>query len=115
MRSPRSATSCTAGGACPTVGRLPHLVVARLREVLVPEADGVERLRRGETDDLVGLLGEQLARVGGRRGNRDDHLGRPLASYTGGRGPHRRAGRETVVDENHRAAAQVERRPVPAV
>src|SRR5215213_10645787 len=53
-----------------------HLLVGRLREVLVPEAYRVEGLRRPQADDLVNLPRQLLARRGRRDRNGDDDAGR---------------------------------------
>src|SRR5438309_1440433 len=60
------------GGA---VQQVADFVVAGLGEVLVPEADRVEGLRRTGADGLVGLLTELGARLGGADGHGDDDAG----------------------------------------
>ena len=53
-----------------------HLLVGRLREVLVPQPDRVERVGRDRADDLIDLAAKLLAGLGRRRRHRDDDLGR---------------------------------------
>src|SRR5688500_6532765 len=43
------------------IEQVPHLVVARLIEVLVPETDGRERLRDERADHFVGNAAQPLA------------------------------------------------------
>ncbi len=93
----------------------PHVVVRQLAEVLVPEPDRVERLGRDHRDDLVGLTPELCKRVQRRRRYRDDDQLRPLSPDGGHSRPHRRAGRETVVDEHHHLARKLGRRAVAAI
>ena len=93
----------------------PHVVVRELAEVVVPEADRVERLGGDQGDDLVGLDREHLERVRRRGRHGDDEPPRTAAAHRLGRRPHRRPGGETVVDEHDHAVAQVGRRAVAAV
>jgi hypothetical protein len=54
-----------------------HLVVRRLREVVVPEPDGLQRLGRERAHDLVGHVAQRRAHAG--VGDRDrDHDARGL-------------------------------------
>src|SRR4051812_13149334 len=72
-RSARSLHRPAVGGAAVPgpPEQLADLLVSRLREVLVPQADGVERFGRPGTDDLVHLVLELLA--GRRRRDRHGH------------------------------------------
>src|SRR5919108_1235546 len=55
--------------------QLPHLLVGGLRERPVGVADGAERPRGGDADDLVGLAPQLLAGGRRRRRHRDHDLG----------------------------------------
>ena len=77
-----------------------HLFIARLREVLVPEADGAEWLRRLCAHDLVDDVSERLTRIGCRDGNGDHDVRWRQFPHRMDGGAHARAGRESVVDEN---------------
>ncbi len=95
--------------------QLAHLFVGCLREVLVPEADGDEGLRRDHADDLVDFRAELVTdslRGDGHRHH--DLFGMALADGERG-GMHRSAGREAVVDEDHRASVDVDRRAAAAI
>src|SRR5207247_3143922 len=77
------------------------LLVARLREVLVPQAYSVERLRRVHAHDVVDVVSELVTGSSCSDGNGDDDVrGMLLADRHRGR-PHRGTGREAVVYEDH--------------
>jgi lipooligosaccharide transport system ATP-binding protein len=95
--------------------QFPYFVVARLPELVVPGSDGQERRRRFEADDLVHLGGELLAGLRGSDWHRDDDTLRVPAANGPGGCSHRRARRETVVDEDRHAARDVDRRTPAAV
>src|SRR6185295_17916212 len=70
--------------------------------------------------DVLRVILEQLPhllvaglRCADRHG--DDDLGRPQRAYGLHRRTHRRAGGQSVVDEDRRAAAQIDQRPAAAV
>src|SRR5262249_9168665 len=71
------------GGA---LEQLANLLVGRLREVAVPQADRVERVRRAGADDLVRLLVELGAGLRCPDRDGDDNAGRPLFAQGGDRG-----------------------------
>src|SRR6185503_10577696 len=95
--------------------QLPHLLVGGLREIAIPQADSRERFRRARADSVVGDVLELVAgrRCADRHG--DDDSGRPQRAYGLHRRTHRRAGGQSVVDEDRRAAAQIDERPAAAV
>jgi hypothetical protein len=95
--------------------QLVHLVVGRLREVLVPSPDPVKWLGRFGADDVVSDVAEGVARL--RRGDRyrhDDARGLffPKRSDSGS---HRGTRRKTIVDEDHRLAGQVWKGTIAAI
>src|SRR6266545_6527211 len=51
--------------------QLADLFIGRLREVFVPQSDGVKRLRREAADDLVHFAAKIVASL--TRGDRDRH------------------------------------------
>src|SRR5829696_4342421 len=89
-RNPEAAwTAATVNGVCGACGigassgrgrgeqslrpeQLPDLLVARLVEAVVPDADGAERVRRGGADDRVDVLGERAAGLARSHGHSDD-------------------------------------------
>jgi hypothetical protein len=86
---------------------LPHLVVCRLVEALIPQADRLKRLRRDSAHDLVGFAAQSLARFHCADRNRDNEA-RWFQSAKGDyRGLHRRARRQAVVDDEDDAAANL--------
>src|SRR5205823_11126217 len=95
--------------------QLLHFLVTGLREIFVPEPDGLERIGRAQADDFDSLVVKLLARL--RRGDRhrDGDRLRFHLSKSGDGGAHRRAGRKAVVDDDHCLVAHVERRPRSAV
>src|SRR5438270_7756357 len=86
-----------------------HLAVGGRRKIVVPEADGEERLRRHRTDDFIRLIPEFLTGGGGADRDGDDEPCRLLPAERGGRGAHGSAGREAVVDQDHGAPAHLGR------
>jgi hypothetical protein len=57
--------------------QITYFLVARLREFLIPEADGMERGRRDSADDLVDFGSELFARLD-RCGRYGDHEARRM-------------------------------------
>src|SRR5690606_35096525 len=84
-------------------------------EVLVELADGAEALGGQERDDLVGFAPEVGEGLGGADGDREDEprraLGADRAEGYAGRG----AGGDAVVRDDHRTAAEGDRRTPGAV
>jgi peptidyl-prolyl cis-trans isomerase A (cyclophilin A) len=95
--------------------QLADFLVGRLREVLVPQADRVERLRLVGADGLVRLPLELLARLDRPDRDGDHDPGRLQPAQGGHRGPHGRAGGQPVVHQDHRLPPDVQRRPVAAI
>jgi hypothetical protein len=93
----------------------PHLLVARLRKILVPAADGAEVSRCEGADDLVSNAAEFGARFRCRHRNRHDHSGRLQPAQCGYRRAHGRARGQAIVDQDHGPAAHFESRGVVAV
>ena len=93
----------------------PHLVVARLIEIRIELSDRAERRRRPEAGDVVGDLAEprDRARRAHRHGGHDGR--RALLPDGADRREEGRSGRHAVVHDDHRAAFQTRRRPLPAV
>lgn len=87
--------------------QLPNLFVRRLREVVVPQTDSVERLRRDRADHFLDLVPELIACFGSRCWNSDDDPCRLLLSERLRGGSHRRSGRQAVVDENDSASTDI--------
>ena len=84
-----------------------HLVVRRLPEIVIPETDGVERLRSLGADHLVDDVAHRIAdRARGDRHRADDPGRVPFAQGERAR-PQRRSGGQTVVDENDRLAGDI--------
>jgi len=92
-----------------------YLLVRRLAEVFVPESDGVERLGRHGTHDFVGLAQQRRARVARRDRHGDDDARRVTGGERFHRRPHRRAGGQAVIDEDHGAAGEIRIRAVAPV
>jgi hypothetical protein len=101
--------------AAGTLEQHPHLLVGRLREVLVPQPDRAELARREQAHDVVGSLAQVLAHggVGNRRGGHDAR--RLVGPHGVQRRQHRRTRGQSVVDEDDRAACEIGRGPVTAV
>src|SRR5919106_2477740 len=95
--------------------QLADLLVRGLREVLVPAAHGVERLRRDGADDLVDLRPQRFAGVGCCGRNRHhDARGLQLAQRLDG-GEHSGPGRQPVIHEDYGATPHVRGRTTAAV
>jgi len=86
-----------------------------LAEIVVPGADGEERLGRGQADRLVCLFLQGGAGVG--RGDRHggDNPGGPVRPHGGDGRPHARPGGQAVIDEDDGAVAEVGRGASAAV
>src|SRR5207248_8201986 len=84
-------------------------------KVFVPEADRQERLRRHRADALLHVVAELVASLLRRHGHGDDEqLG--IAGALRKRGcAHRRANRDAVVDEDGRAAFDLDGAAVAAI
>ena len=80
------------------------------REVPVPLADGAELERSQRAHEVVGQVGDELARIGGADRHGGDQPGRPGGADRPHRGPHRRPGGQAVVDDDHHPAAEGQRR-----
>src|SRR5690349_23257020 len=94
---------------------LVYFLVGRLGEVLVPDADGVERGRRFGAHDVVDDTTKFVARLGRRYGDRDDDTGRRLLAEREHGNAHRRAGGETIVDQDDGAMVQRGKRSSVAI
>lgn len=94
--------------------QLTNLVVGRLFEAGVPQSHCSEWLGRAETQHLVGLSLEQPDRLRRSDGHRNDDTRWLLFPHRLNRCPHGETGRQTIVDENHRAPTQ-QRRSVSGV
>jgi hypothetical protein len=92
-----------------------NLLIRRLREVLVPPTDGLERLRRDGTDDIVNLGPHLFVGLRRRRWNSNDNPSRMQLPQRRDGGMHGGSGRQTVVNQNHSAIADVEGWPAAAI
>ena len=95
--------------------RRPDFVIGGLAEVLVPGADSSESIGHLGADDLVGNRCQLLASVTRANGHRDNHPRRPQPPDRRHCRPHRRAGREPVIDEDRHAACDCQCRTTVAV
>src|SRR5690606_34296420 len=80
------------------------LFVAGLIELAVPEPDAIEGLGLGEADQPIDEPGQQRAAAGRADRDRGDDLERVALAQADRGGPHRRSGREPVVDDDRGAA-----------
>jgi hypothetical protein len=76
------------------------------REVHVPPADGEERFRRLQRDDLVGFSGQRGDGVGWCNWNCEHDARRAALACDADGGASSPAGCEAVVDDDHRATCQ---------
>src|SRR5258708_4011692 len=74
----------------------PHFVVARLVERVVPEADGLKRLRHRQAFDCVGETAEPLAGIARADGHGHNDRRGSLLTQCENRRPHGRSGCQTV-------------------
>ena len=88
-----------------------HFFVRRLRKLLVPQADRVERLGRRHAHHLVDQPAQMLASLPRTDRDRHDDSCRRLLPERDDRRLHRRTGREPIVDENHGPIANGRRTP----
>src|SRR5262249_46385969 len=65
------------------------LLIGRLREIAVPEPDGIKGVGRAGTDDFVGFILELRAGLRGTDGDGNDDPGGLLLAQGGDRRPHR--------------------------
>ncbi len=86
-----------------------------LREVPVPLAHSLQPRRRDQADDLVGLAAQAGKRVGWADRHGEDQPARPAAADRAQGGGVGDAGRNPVVDDDHRAAVERHRCPVAAI
>src|SRR5438552_2938134 len=85
-------------------------VVARLIELLVPDADGAKRLGCVEADHFVDKSRQFVAAVRRRHRDGDDDSLRMFAAHRLHGHHHRRTGSKAVIDEYRSAAAERQRR-----
>ena len=92
-----------------------HFGIRRLVEIVVPQADGLERLRRSQAEDLIRLFTQLFARPGcSYRYGYDDRsrLHEPQRAH---RGLHGRSGCQTIIDDDDGPTFHIDRRLVSAV
>lgn len=87
-----------------------HLAIRGLHEGLVVSADREEGLRLAWADQLVHLGAQRAAGGDGTDRYGSDHLARLVIAQRGDAGAQGGSGRETVVDDDHGAAAHAQRR-----
>src|SRR5437899_12338129 len=92
-----------------------HFLVRRLREILVPVADGSEWIRRACAEDLIGFLLHLAASFHGADGDSDDDLCRLLPPQGRDGGAHGRSRGKAVIDENDDAAMDIGWRTLAAI
>jgi hypothetical protein len=92
-----------------------NLLIHRLGEVMVPEADRVERLWCDRAYDIVDFSPQLLTGFGCCSWNGDDDAGGLLLPQRLDPGVHGRPGRQTIIHKNDRAAANIRRRATAAV
>ena len=91
------------------------LIVLGLREIAVVSADRIERLGRGQADDIVAIAG-QIGEGVGRRDRHGQHqAGRTQARDAAQRRPDRAAGRDPVIDDDRGAAFDRDGGPVSEI
>jgi hypothetical protein len=95
--------------------QIAHLVVCRLREILVPKADGVKRLWRDGANDVVDYFSQLIARLGRGDGNGHDDAARTLLFQGFNGRVHRGPGRKPVIHEDHSPATHVGGRTIASV
>ena len=91
------------------------LLVGRRRELLVPESNGVERLRHRDTDDLVSHSSQSLAGLTRPDWHGDNDARRGMLPQRQDRRLHRRAGREPIINEDDRPIANDSRAATASV
>lgn len=82
-------------------------VIGGLVEVVVPESDRLKWFRRFGAYDLIDDVPKRIAYFWSGDGNCHDDLRWPFFSERGNTRSHRRAGRQTVVDEDDGSARQI--------
>src|SRR5947209_5478968 len=92
-----------------------HFFVTRLRKVVVPQSDRLEWLGRAQADDVDCFAAKFVARLHCRDRHPDDDRARLHLAKRLDRGAHRRAGRESVVDDDHGLVVNVDRRTRSAI
>ena len=92
-----------------TVEEIDHLLVAGLTEIAIELADCAEGPGRREAHDFTDLGAQCIQRLGGGARNRQHDLARAPALDASQRGADRSAGRDSVVDHQHRASLQRDR------
>src|SRR6266699_669797 len=95
--------------------QITYLLVGCLPEVLVPEANGKERLWPEDTHQFVHLVYKLLARGGCSNRDSNDDAGRLLPSHRGDSRTHGGPGRDAIIDEDDRTTVYLIGRAVPAV
>src|SRR5689334_19265366 len=83
--------------------------IAGLLKVLVPQADGIERLWGRGTHDLVRHRFQLMAHGTGSDRNGNDNAGRLLLTQGQNGSTHASAGRQAVIDQDDRASMHVKR------
>ncbi len=95
--------------------QIANLLIRCLREVPVPEADGVERLWCDRAYHLVDFSPQLLTGLRRCRRNRDDNAGGLLLSQRLDRGVHGGPSRQTIIHKNDGATPNIGRRATAAV
>lgn len=91
-----------------------NLIVHGGFEFAIELADGGERFRALERDELVHLLADLLAGSGGSHRNSNDHAAGDRTQRAN-RGPHGRAGRQAIIDHDDGAAGELGSGPALAI
>ena len=94
---------------------MPHFAICNLGEVFIPGSDRVEGLGRGQADDFVSFLAQRVAGSGRAYGH--GHYDAPciLLAKRPNRGQHRAARRQTIVDNQHVPAMNIDQGTFPAI
>jgi hypothetical protein len=84
-----------------------YFFIGDLRKIYVPRTDAAKRLRHCQHDQVVNESFERGAGVGRSYGYRNDNRSRRAFAQRKNCGVHACAGRESVVDQNHRAMTHI--------
>jgi hypothetical protein len=107
--------SCVWAPGVGALEQVAHLLVAHLREVAIPRADGAKLSRRHQADDLVDDATQRRARARRRDRHGDDRASRPLLSDVQRGGQHRRSRGQPVVDQHDRPVGQRQRGTIGSI
>src|SRR5688572_30185573 len=100
---------------CGLFQQLTHFGVGRLREIAIPNADGIERLWGAGANCLISFVLELGTRLESADRHCNDDACRSLLPQARNSGAHRRAGGQAIIDKDDDVATHRAGRPAAAV